>query len=43
MVQATQSQQQNSETSITLQLQQLDWIIHAQAIQCKKRKDNTRN
>jgi hypothetical protein len=37
-VQATQLQQQNDQTSIILQLQQLDWIFHARAIQCKREK-----
>jgi hypothetical protein len=38
MVQATQLQQQDDQTFITLQLQQLDWIFHARAIQCKREK-----
>jgi hypothetical protein len=38
MLQATQLQQQDDQTSIILQLQQLDWIFHARAIQCKKEK-----
>jgi hypothetical protein len=28
-VQTTQSQQHNDQTYITMQLQQLDWILHA--------------
>jgi hypothetical protein len=37
-VQTTQSQQHNDQTYITMQLQQLDWILHARAIQCKRGK-----
>jgi hypothetical protein len=32
VLQATQSQQQNDQTSIILPLRRLDWILHAQAI-----------
>ena len=39
-VQTTQSQQHNDQTYITMQLKQLDWILHAWAIQCKREKDN---
>jgi hypothetical protein len=35
-VQTTQSQQHNDQTYITMQLQQLDWILHARAIQRKR-------
>jgi hypothetical protein len=28
----------NDQTYITMQLQQLDWIIHARALQCKREK-----
>jgi hypothetical protein len=37
-VQTTQSQQHNDKTYITIHLQQLDWILHAQDIQCKREK-----
>ena len=39
-VQTTQSQQHNDQTYITMKLQQLDWILHARAIQCKRGKDH---
>jgi hypothetical protein len=35
-LQGTQLQLQYDQTSIILQLQQLDWILHARAIQCEK-------
>jgi hypothetical protein len=37
-VQMTQSQQHNDQTYITMQLQQLEWSLHARAIQCKREK-----
>ena len=34
------SQQHNNQTYIIMQLQQLDWILHAQAFQHKGKKEN---
>jgi hypothetical protein len=36
-VTGTQSQQHNDQTYITMQLQQLDWILHARVIQCEEK------
>jgi hypothetical protein len=35
-VQMTQSKKRNDQTYIRMQLQQLHWILHFQAIQCKR-------
>ena len=38
-VQTKQSQQHNDQTYIAMHLKQLEWILHAWAIQCKREND----